>query len=79
MNAEATARSAAKSRSASSQTTNGFLPPSSRHTFASTDRSLTIFWINLPVADEPVKLTTPTRLSWTNGAPASGPEPCTAE
>ena len=64
MNADATACSAASVRSASSQTTSGFLPPSSRQTFAST----------APLADgllnqlarsptDPVKLTRPTRRS----------------
>src|SRR5207237_5875523 len=65
--------------SASSQTTSGFLPPSSRQTFASTGRPLTSCWMCLPVATEPVKLTRPTRGSLTSGAPTSAPNPCTAE
>ena len=79
MNADAVACSAAASMSASSQTTSGFFPPSSRQTFARTPRALTRCWIDFPVAADPVKLTRPTRGSSTSGVPTSGPRPCTAE
>src|SRR5713101_7740708 len=35
--------------------------------------------MSLPVAADPVKLTSPTRSSVTSGVPTSGPSPCTAE
>jgi len=59
MNADATACSTASVKSASSQTTSGFLPPSSRQTFASTARPLTVCWMRFPVGTDPVKLTSP--------------------
>ena len=75
MNADAVACSAAASMSASSQTTSGFFPPSSRHTFARTPRALTRCWINFPVAADPVKLTRPTSACSTSGGPTSPPIP----
>jgi len=73
--ADASTHSTAGSRSASSQTTSAFLPPSSRHVFAS--RRAAAALIERPVAAEPVKLTRPTSGWSTSAAPASEPSPCT--
>ena len=75
LNAERTAASAARSRSASSQTISGFFPPSSRHTFAS--RAPAACAIQRPTAVEPVKLMRSTSGDSTSAAPASSPSPCT--
>ena len=58
LNAERRVQRTASSRSASSQTTSGFLPPSSRESFARRRPASTA--ISRPTALEPVKLITPT-------------------
>src|SRR6266545_3811747 len=73
--ADATAQRTELSRSASSQTTSAFLPPSSRQTFAS--RRPAVSEIQRPLAAEPVKLTRSTSGCSTSAAPASAPSPCT--
>ena len=74
-NAEATVHSTARPRSASSQTTSAFLPPSSMQVFAR--RRPAASAIARPVAADPVKLTRSTPGSSTSGIPASGPRPLT--
>src|SRR4029078_11720926 len=64
----------ASSRSASSQTMRGFLPPSSSETFFSVLPHTSP--IHLPTLVEPVKLTTSTFGCSTSGAPHSVPYPC---
>ena len=65
----------ATSRSASSNTTNGFFPPISNWNFAIRDRqAVAIFW---PVPTEPVKLMASTRESSSSTAPTSEPRPMT--
>ena len=73
LKAESKTHLAAFSRSASSQTMRGFLPPSSRETLAS--RSPAMEAICRPTAVEPVKLMTSTSALATRGAPASSPKP----
>ena len=75
LKAERAAQRAAGSRSASSQTTSGFLPPSSSDTRARREPATRA--ISRPTAVDPVKLTTATRGSATSGAPASSPRPWT--
>ena len=74
-NAAASTHSTARSRSASSQTTSAFFPPSSRHVFASRRAAASL--IARPVAADPVKLTRSTSAWSTSAAPASAPSPCT--
>ena len=74
-NDDASDHSTARSRSASSQTTSAFFPPSSRTTFAS--RAPARSAIVRPVSAEPVKLTRSTSGDSTSGGPASGPSPWT--
>ena len=75
LNADRMAHLSAASRSASSATTKGFLPPSSSDTRAS--RAPAICAIRRPTAVEPVKLMTATSGCATSGSPASRPSPCT--
>ncbi len=75
LNAESSAQWTALSRSASSHTTSGFLPPSSRETFARRWAPATAIF--RPTAVDPVKLIRSTSGSPTSGAPASSPYPCT--
>ena len=70
-----TAPRAATSRSTSSSTMNGSLPPSSRWHFFSCCAQATAIW--RPVAWLPVKATTSTWRWATSAAPASGPKPVT--
>src|SRR5688500_2241970 len=77
LNAEPSVQVTAFGRSASSQTINGFLPPSSRQIFAS--RRPAVSAIQRPTSHDPVKLTTATSACSTIGAPASSPKPCTVE
>ena len=67
------AASSARSKSASSNTMKGLLPPSSMLYFFSP----ALRTIALPVAVEPVKDTSRTSGCATSGAPASRPLPCT--
>ena len=67
LNAEPIVHVTAFFRSASSQTMSGFLPPSSRQTFAS--RRPAVSAIQRPTSHEPVKLTTATSGCSTSGAP----------
>ena len=73
--ADASVHSTARSRSASSQTTSAFFPPSSITVFAR--RRPAASAIARPVEAEPVKLTRSTRVSSTSGIPASAPSPWT--
>src|SRR5262249_12527392 len=72
---DASAHSTARSRSASSQTTRAFLPPSSRQTLARRRPACSL--IQRPVAAEPVKLTKSTSDDSTSGGPTSPPSPWT--
>ena len=74
-NAEASDHSTARPRSASSQTTSAFLPPSSITVFAR--RRPAASARSRPVPAEPVNETRSTRSSSTSGIPTSGPRPWT--
>ena len=73
--ADASTHSTARSRSASSQTTSAFFPPSSRQVFASRRAAASL--ISRPVEADPVKLTRSTSGWSTSAAPTSPPSPCT--
>ena len=67
------AASSARERSASSNTTNGLLPPSSILNFLSPAPLM----IRFPVTVEPVKEIARTCGCWQSGSPAPWPVPCT--